>query len=40
MDLQTTLRYLGIPIRDVSYMHVWRQWISCQQLHSATLQVA
>jgi hypothetical protein len=38
VDLQTTLWYLSIPIRDM--IHVWRQWIGHQQLHSATLQVA
>ena len=40
MDLRTTLRYLGVPIRDVSYMFGDNESVVNSSTQPATLQVA
>jgi hypothetical protein len=40
VDLRTTLRYLGVPIRDVSYMFGDNGSVINSSSRSATLQVA
>jgi hypothetical protein len=40
MDLRLTLRYLRVPIRDKSYMCVWRQQGCCGKFHLTPRQAS